>query len=140
MYRRDFLKSTSAATFMSSAYLSNISTAKLDPVPKRRLGKTGVDLSIIALGGVAVMNDAQDAAKVGTAFPPDFLLIAVLSMATAWSVASPFAPPLDANAAERPAALRESLIEAVRLLANAGQDSGSRGRGRRPPRTGGRSP
>ena len=63
MYRRDFLKTTSAATFMSSAYLSDISTAKQDPVPKRRLGKTGVDLSIIALGGVAVMNDAQDAAN-----------------------------------------------------------------------------
>ena len=63
MYRRDFLKTTSAATFMSSAYLSNISTAKQDPVPKRRLGKTGVDLSIIALGGVSVMNDTQEAAN-----------------------------------------------------------------------------
>jgi aryl-alcohol dehydrogenase-like predicted oxidoreductase len=65
MHRRDFLKTTSAAAFMSSAYVPNASipTSKQDPIAKRRLGKTGVELSIIALGGVAVMNDAQDTAN-----------------------------------------------------------------------------
>jgi AcrR family transcriptional regulator len=77
---------------------------------------------------IAALADAQNAAAVGTAFPPDFLLIAVMSMATAWSVASPFAPPLDASAAERPAALRESLIEAVRLLASAVKEKRTQGR------------
>jgi len=65
MDRRDFLKTTTAAALAGSPYLPNeaASTAKQEPIPKRRLGKTGIDLSIIALGGVVVMNDAQDAAN-----------------------------------------------------------------------------
>jgi hypothetical protein len=54
-----------------------------------------------------------------------------MSLATAWSVASPFAPSPDPKATERPAALRKSIIEAVRLLAHAGKGSGTRGHGRR---------
>jgi aryl-alcohol dehydrogenase-like predicted oxidoreductase len=34
-------------------------TSKLTPIPKRRLGKTGADLSIIALGGMLVMDTEQ---------------------------------------------------------------------------------
>ena len=67
----------------------------------------------------AALSEAQEAGHVGTAFPPDFLLIAVMSLATAWSVASPFAPPLGTKPAERHASLRKSLTEAVRLLATA---------------------
>jgi aryl-alcohol dehydrogenase-like predicted oxidoreductase len=63
MHRRDFLKTTTAAALVNAAYLRNASAAKQDPIPKRRLGKTGVDLSIIALGGVTVMNDPQDTAN-----------------------------------------------------------------------------
>jgi hypothetical protein len=77
-------------------------------------------------GKVAALTEAQNAGRVGTAFPPDFLLIAIMSLATAWSVASPIAPPLAPNAAERPAALRESLVAAVRLLANAGKGARTR--------------
>jgi AcrR family transcriptional regulator len=73
---------------------------------------------------IAALAEAQKARHLGTAFPPDFLLIAVMSMATAWSVASPFAPPIDPNAAERTAAMRKNLIEAVHLL--AGLDKVSR--------------
>jgi hypothetical protein len=65
---------------------------------------------------------------VGTAFPPDFLLIAVMSLATAWSVGSPFGLSVNPRAAERPAALREALIDAVRLLASAGKGKRTQGR------------
>jgi AcrR family transcriptional regulator len=77
---------------------------------------------------VAALTEAQNAGQLGTAFPPDFLLTAVMSLATAWSLASPFRPSLDPKAAERPAALRESLIEAVRLLASAEKRARAPGR------------
>jgi predicted aldo/keto reductase-like oxidoreductase len=38
-------------------------TPKLTPIPKRRLGKTGADLSIIALGGMLVMDTEQSFAN-----------------------------------------------------------------------------
>jgi AcrR family transcriptional regulator len=79
-------------------------------------------------GKVGALTAAQIAGRVGTTFPPDFLLIAVLSLATAWSVASPIGPSLGPKAAERPAALRESIIEAVRLLADAGKGAPTQGR------------
>jgi AcrR family transcriptional regulator len=82
-----------------------------------------------ALGAkVAALTEAQHAGRVGTVFPPDFLLIAVMSLATAWSAASPFGPWVNPRAAERPAALRESLVEAVRLLASAGKRKRTQGR------------
>jgi AcrR family transcriptional regulator len=70
---------------------------------------------------VAGLTAAQKAGQVGTAFPPRFLVAALMSLATAWSAASPFGRALDANATAQPAALRESIVEAVRLLASAGQ-------------------
>jgi AcrR family transcriptional regulator len=76
----------------------------------------------------AALAEAQHAGQVGTAFSPDFLLIAVLSLATAWSVASPFGPSANPKAAERPAALRQGLIDAVGLLANAGKGARTQGR------------
>jgi AcrR family transcriptional regulator len=77
---------------------------------------------------VAALTAAQNAGRVGTAFPPDFILIAVISLATAWSVASPFGPSVNPRVAERSAAQRESLIEAVRLLASA--EKGKRTQGK----------
>ena len=68
---------------------------------------------------VAALTEAQNAGRVGTAFPPDFLLIAVMSLATAWSAASLFGASVNPKAAERPAVLKKNIIEAVRLLANA---------------------
>jgi AcrR family transcriptional regulator len=82
-------------------------------------------------GKVAALTEAQNAGRVGTAFPPHFLLVAVMSLATAWSVASPIGPSLAPKAAERPAALRESIIEAVRLLANARKGTPSQGRSKK---------
>jgi AcrR family transcriptional regulator len=77
---------------------------------------------------VALLAEAQSAGSVGTAFPPDFLLIAVMSLATAWSVASMFGPWVKSKADQRPAALRESLVKAVQLLASAGKGPRTQGR------------
>jgi AcrR family transcriptional regulator len=76
---------------------------------------------------VTAVAEAQKAGNVGTAFSPDFLLVAVMSLATAWSVASPFAPPPDPKAADRQTAIRNHVIEAVRLLANVGKRSRTKG-------------
>jgi AcrR family transcriptional regulator len=89
----------------------------------------GPDERVAALDAkVAALTEAQDAGRVGKDFPPDFLLIAVLSLATAWSAASPFRSPLDPEAAGRRPALREGLVRAVRLLANAGKAARTQGR------------
>jgi AcrR family transcriptional regulator len=77
---------------------------------------------------VRALTEAQNAGRVGTAFPPEFLVTAVMSLATAWSVASPFGPSVNPKAAGRPAALRQSLLDAVRLLANAGKGDRTPGR------------
>ncbi len=84
-----------------------------------------LDAKLVALA------EAQKAGRVGTAFTPHFLLIAVMSLATAWSAASPFGQSLDVEAAERPPALRESIIEAVRLLANAGKGTPTQGKNKK---------
>ena len=72
---------------------------------------------------VAALTEAQKSGQVGTAFPPGFLLIAIMSLATAWSAASPFGPSINPKAAEHPVVLRKNLSEAVRLLASAGKGS-----------------
>jgi aryl-alcohol dehydrogenase-like predicted oxidoreductase len=65
MKRRDFLrKGTAAAGLAASKKMFNplakaSESSKLTPIPKRRLGKTGADLSIIALGGMLVMDTEQ---------------------------------------------------------------------------------
>jgi AcrR family transcriptional regulator len=70
---------------------------------------------------LAALAAARDARKVSTAFPPDFLLTALMSLATAWSAACPFGALLDGKAAGRKTELRPSIVEAVRLLAEAGK-------------------
>jgi aryl-alcohol dehydrogenase-like predicted oxidoreductase len=66
MRRRDFLKrGTVAAAGLAAAQKVFDPLAKAGeaaqpgPIPKRRLGKTGADLSIIALGGIVVMDTEQ---------------------------------------------------------------------------------
>jgi len=68
--RRDFLRKGSvAATGLAAskkllAPLARASeTSKWTPIPKRRLGKTGADLSIIALGGMLVKDTEQSFAN-----------------------------------------------------------------------------
>jgi aryl-alcohol dehydrogenase-like predicted oxidoreductase len=69
MDRRDFLK---AGTVAAGLAATNIAGAAGDapPIPKRRLGKTGVDLSIIALGGIVVTDTTPEFASkiVGEAY------------------------------------------------------------------------
>jgi len=71
---------------------------------------------------LAELKEARDAGRVGTDFPADFLLTAILALATAWTAASPFGPSLDPDAAKRPAALRENIADAVRLISNGKTD------------------
>jgi len=70
MRRRDFLRKGSAAAAglaASNRLLDPLAKAgekaSLAPIPKRRLGKTGMDLSIIAMGGIVVMNAEQSHAN-----------------------------------------------------------------------------
>ena len=79
-------------------------------------------------GKVRALTEAQKAGRVGMSFPPGFLVTAVMSLATAWSAAGSFGPSVDAKAAERKAELRQSIIEAVRLLADAGKEPRTPGR------------
>lgn len=65
---------------------------------------------------IAAMVKAQKAGQLGTAFPPEFLLTAIMVLATAWAAANPFRPSPDPDSPRRPAALRRSIAEAVRLL------------------------
>lgn len=63
MKRRDFLKKGSvgaAGLAAAQKFLQPLAaTEKPAPIPRRALGKTGVDLSIIAMGGIVVMNVSQ---------------------------------------------------------------------------------
>jgi AcrR family transcriptional regulator len=68
---------------------------------------------------LASLRKAQNAGQLATAFSADFLLTAITALATAWSAANPFRPPLDPDAPKRPAALRRSIAEAVRLLSES---------------------
>ena len=79
---------------------------------------------------VAALTEAQKAGHVGAAFPPDFLLVAVLSLATAWAVASPYGPSVKGKVkgAQHTAALRHSVTEAVRLLADRGAEPRTTGK------------
>jgi predicted aldo/keto reductase-like oxidoreductase len=69
MRRRDFLKKGSAAAGLAASQriLSPLAMAgeakPSKPIARRPLGKTGEQLSIIALGGVAVMNVSQEFAN-----------------------------------------------------------------------------
>ncbi len=70
---------------------------------------------------VRKLTESQNAGRVGMAFPPDYLLIAVMSLAMAWSAAGLFGPSMDPKAAEHRTEMRKSIVEAVRLLAQAGK-------------------
>ena len=57
--RRQFVQSASGLALAAAA-----SAAKLGEIPKRKLGKTGVDVTIVGLGGARVGNMADEAAAI----------------------------------------------------------------------------
>jgi len=71
MDRRDFLmKGTTAAAALTAANEILEPVAKADetgesakPIPKRKLGKTGEELSIVGFAGIVVMNNSQSFAN-----------------------------------------------------------------------------
>jgi aryl-alcohol dehydrogenase-like predicted oxidoreductase len=70
MDRRDFLKRGTAAAGLAASHkvLQPLANAAESPtpsssIPQRRLGKTGVDLSVIALGGIVVTDTEQSFAN-----------------------------------------------------------------------------
>jgi aryl-alcohol dehydrogenase-like predicted oxidoreductase len=68
MDRRDFLKKGTGAAGLAASQkvlqpLARAGGAATAPFPKRRLGKTGIELSIIALGGIVVTDTEQSFAN-----------------------------------------------------------------------------
>jgi len=65
MHRREFLKKGTAAASLAASHRIATSVAQAGesapqgPIPKRKLGKTGEELSLIALGGMALMDTPQ---------------------------------------------------------------------------------
>ena len=67
---------------------------------------------------VAALKKAQKAGQVGTAFSPNFLMTAVMTLSTGWTAANPFGSSLDPDGVKRPAMLRQNIADAVTLLSN----------------------
>ena len=65
MKRREFLKqaAVTAAAVASTSKLSASGSTPARPIARRTLGKTGEQLSIIAFGGIVVMNEETGAAS-----------------------------------------------------------------------------
>lgn len=66
MERREFLKASALATgalAAQTAHRAEAEPASHGTIPRRTLGKTGVELSIIGMGGIVVMNSDPNAAK-----------------------------------------------------------------------------
>ncbi|MFC4809730.1 TetR family transcriptional regulator [Paenibacillus sp. GCM10023250] len=73
---------------------------------------------------VEELAEAQRDGRIGGAFPPDFLMTAIMALATAWTAANPFGASLDAASTKDLAALRGAVSAAVGLLAQ--RDDASR--------------
>jgi AcrR family transcriptional regulator len=71
---------------------------------------------------IAAMARERTGGGAGTAFDPGFVLTAVMSLATAWSAASPFGPALTPHLTADPAALRAAISGAVALMVGARPD------------------
>jgi AcrR family transcriptional regulator len=65
---------------------------------------------------IAELMKGQNAGRVGNVFPAEFLLTAILTLATAWTLANPFGSSIDSQTLGRAADLRRCIAEAVRLL------------------------
>ena len=63
------------------------------------------------------MAAARERGSVQSRFPPAFLLTCILTLSSAWTETSPFALSIDPGALAKRTELRESVVAAVRLLA-----------------------
>ncbi|MDQ0189783.1 TetR family transcriptional regulator [Alicyclobacillus cycloheptanicus] len=69
----------------------------------------------------AIMK-AQNDGLIGTTFTPDFLLTAIMALATAWTPTHPFGPSHDPDAVKTPKKTRDAIAKAIRLIAK-GEES-----------------
>lgn len=67
---------------------------------------------------VAEILQAQEEGRVGTDFPPAFLLTSIMTVATAWSAANPFGTALNPEAAEHPDELRATIARLIATLSS----------------------
>lgn len=65
---------------------------------------------------VAALAKGQEEGKISGSFPPSFLLIATMALATAWTATNPFGRSLDPVSYEHLDGLRENIIKAVSIL------------------------
>lgn len=70
---------------------------------------------------VAELAAAQRSGQLASTFDPNFLLTAIMSLATAWSALSPFGPVLDPASLADPVRLRQNIADAVALIASPSQ-------------------
>ncbi|MHC1481282.1 TetR family transcriptional regulator [Frateuria aurantia] len=68
---------------------------------------------------VSALTQAQEAGRVGTALPPEFLLTIVMTLATAWTAANPFGLSLEPDAVKNHDLLKERIASVVRLISSA---------------------
>ncbi|SEO90354.1 transcriptional regulator, TetR family [Luteibacter sp. UNC138MFCol5.1] len=68
---------------------------------------------------IRALSDARKAGAIGGAFPPEFLLTVIMTVATAWTAANAFSMSTGTEAARHQAQLRKRVTAAVRLLAAA---------------------
>jgi aryl-alcohol dehydrogenase-like predicted oxidoreductase len=57
MKRREFLKSAAITAALATTDSLQASASPSHPIPRRKLGKTGEELSIVGFGGIVVMNE-----------------------------------------------------------------------------------
>lgn len=65
---------------------------------------------------IKALTDAQSEGLVGTAFTPDFLMTAIMALATAWTPIHPFGHSNGSDAVKTPQETREAIAKAVRLI------------------------
>jgi aryl-alcohol dehydrogenase-like predicted oxidoreductase len=63
MKRREFLRNAAITAAVLAASDSLHASTPTHPIPRRRLGKTGEELSIIGFGGIVVMNEQEGEAR-----------------------------------------------------------------------------
>src|ERR1700734_3152698 len=63
MKRREFLRNAAITAAALAASDSLHASTPTHPIPRRRLGKTGEELSIIGFGGIVVMNEQEGEAR-----------------------------------------------------------------------------